>query len=414
MTRRYFFFGLAGAAVAAKAAPRSGARITNIRAVSVQGRFHKFVAMNAYDRAPKGHTYEHALIRIETNQGVEGIGAAGYSNVTRAVLEEMRPLIGADPMEIYRMEGGRIIARSPAFAALLAKHKYLDGPLYDLIGKLSNRPAWQLIGDSVRDRVEVYDGTLYFSDVWFRDRGARAVVEEVEEALRSGYLGVKLKLGRGFKWMPKDEGRKRDIAVVEAVRKAAGPQAKVMADANNGYQGDFDAAWTLLSETRGANFYWMEEIFPESVDGYTKLKAKMTAAGMKTLIADGENLGDPEQFEAYLKPKRLMDVVQMDIRRGGFLASMELARMAEAAGGVSIPHNWASQIGGIMGLHLAKAVKGVPAAEDDRSTCDVLIADGYQFRNGQYTVPNDPGLGIRIDAKVYADKYMAAEIAIGD
>lgn len=65
--------------------------------------------MNAYDKAPKGHTYEHALIRIETNQGVEGIGAGTYSSVTRQTLEELRPLIGADPMQVYQM--GR--AKSP-------------------------------------------------------------------------------------------------------------------------------------------------------------------------------------------------------------------------------------------------------------------------------------------------------------
>ena len=41
-------------------------RITRIRVSMVQGRFHKFVAMNAYDLAPKGHTYENPLIRIET------------------------------------------------------------------------------------------------------------------------------------------------------------------------------------------------------------------------------------------------------------------------------------------------------------------------------------------------------------
>ena len=275
------------------ASPQSGTRITRIRTVPIQGRFHKFVAMNAYDKAPKGHTYEHALIRIETNQGVEGIGAGTYSSVTRQTLDELRPLIGADPMQVYRMADGRITGRAPAFAALLAKHKYLDGPLYDLIGKLSNRPAWRLIGDSVRDRVEVYDGTLYFSDVWFHDRGAKAVVEEVEEALGSGYLGVKLKLGRGYKWMAKEDGLKRDIAVIGAVRKAAGSKAKIMGDPNNGYQGDFEGAWKLLWETRDANLYWIEEIFPESVDGYTKLKAKLAAAGMKTLIADGENLGDP-------------------------------------------------------------------------------------------------------------------------
>lgn len=34
--------------------------------------------MNAYDKAPKGGTYTHPLLRIETDQGVEGIGAGTY------------------------------------------------------------------------------------------------------------------------------------------------------------------------------------------------------------------------------------------------------------------------------------------------------------------------------------------------
>src|SRR5207245_2931398 len=101
---------------------------------------------------------------------------------------------------------------------------------------------------------------------------------------------------------------------------------------------DYDGAWNLLSKTRDANLYWIEEIFPETVADYTRLKIDFERAGMKTLIADGENLGSPAPFIPYLKPKRLIDVVQMDVRRGGFLANVELARMAGEAGGVSIPH----------------------------------------------------------------------------
>ena len=64
--------------------------------------------------------------------------------------------------------------------------------------------------------------TLYFSDVWFRDRGERAVVEECREAVESGYLGVRIKAGRGDRWMQRKGGDDRDIAVVRAVREAIG------------------------------------------------------------------------------------------------------------------------------------------------------------------------------------------------
>ena len=264
----------------------------------------------------------------------------------------------------------------------------------------------------MRDRVEVYDGTLYFSDVWFRDRGARAVVEEAEEAVKTGYLGMKFKLGRGWKWMEKDAGLKRDIEVLKAVRQAVGSGVKILADANNGYKDDFERAWRLMAETQEVNLYWMEEIFPEDVAMYTRWRERLDKAGIKTLIADGENIGDPKAFLPYLKPKRLMDALQMDIRRGGFLGNLEMARYGEEAGAISVPHNWGSQVGLYMGLHLAKAARSVTAAEDDRSTCDAIQAEGYAFHKGFYTVSDAPGLGIRVDETVYQQKYQAKEISL--
>jgi L-alanine-DL-glutamate epimerase-like enolase superfamily enzyme len=408
MNRRYFFLSVAGAS-AARALRASGARITRIRVATLQGRFAKFVTMNAYDRVPKGHTYDHPLIRIETDQGVEGVGPAAYAALDKAYFEDIRALIGADPLEIYRMDGGQIKGRSEKFSSLLAKYKHLDGALFDLIGKLTGKAAWQLMGPAARERVEVYDGTLYFSDVWFRDRGVRAVVEEAEEAIRSGYAGVKLKMGRGSKWMEQKAGLTRDIAVAQAVREAVGSTAKIMVDQNNGYSKDISQTWTFLSETKNAKLHWIEEPFPENVEEYGKLKDQMAKAGMRTFLADGENLRNPADFTNYLKPRRLMDVVQLDIRTGGFIGNTELARMAEPAGAVSVPHNWGSQLGFLMGLQIAKAVNPIVAAEDDRSTCDVLTASGYHFEKGAYTVSSEPGLGVKVNAEVYDLKCKPTE-----
>ena len=66
-----------------------------------------------------------------------------------------------------------------------------------------------------------------------------------------------------------------------------------------------------------------------------------------------------------------------------------------------------------MGLHLSKAVKSVPAAEDDRSTCDVLVAEGYEFRGGSYALPDRPGLSVRVDEDVYRLKAKPAEVVVG-
>ena len=411
MNRRHFLTSLASLPLAAKTQPT--AKIKSIRISTLQGRFHRFVAMNAYDKVPKGHTYEHSLFRIETDQGVEGVGAGNYTNShTPEFAATIKPLIGANVFDLYQMDQGRITGRAPEFASLLARNRFLDGAFYDIIGKLTARPAWQLIGDSVRERVPAYDGTLYFSDIWFKDRGIRAVLEECEEAAKSGFRGVKIKLGRGDKWMERKAGEERDIAVTNAVRQTIGPDIMLMADPNYGYKGRFDAAWRLLEATRAANLYWMEEILPETVADYSQLKAKLENAGMKTRLAAGEHMRGIHEFDPYLKPKRLMDVLQLDIRQGGFLDNAEVARMAGAAGGVAIPHNWGSHIGVIMGLHLARAIQSVPMVESDRSTCDVLVTDAYKFRQGMFEIPSKPGLAIGIDEDIYALKCKHNEIVV--
>jgi L-alanine-DL-glutamate epimerase-like enolase superfamily enzyme len=42
----------------------------------------------------------------------------------------------------------------------------------------------------------------------------------------------------------------------------------------------------------------------------------------------------------------------------------------------------------------------------------VVIADGYAFRDGYYTVPDRPGLSLTIDKKLYEKKCAKAEVLI--
>jgi len=390
-------------------------KITRITLCPIEGRFHKFVAMNAGGAGHTGHkpagiTFTNVLIRIATDEGTEGIGVGAGRNDPE-YQRALRSLIGANPLEIYEMEDGRVGNRLSPHAATLIKYPHLDGALLDLIGKLKGVPCWKLLGTKNLQQIPAYDSTLYFSDIWFRDRGTRAVVEEAEESFKKGYTALKVKVGRGLEWMDADAGLERDLEVLRAVRKLGGPAVTIMADDNNAFADDFPRAWKFLRQTTDIDLYWIEEIFPESVREYSRLKDLIARAGLKTRVADGENLREPEEFISYVQPRRLMDVLQLDIRNGGILKCREVGRMADAAGGEARPHNWASQLGGIMAMHLAKACPGVTGVEDDRSTCDALIPNGYSFRGGFYTVPDSPGLSVAIDEKAYK-KYQARETVL--
>lgn len=400
-TRRTFLTTVAAAA----SAPRSrsaSAKITEISVATIQGNFHKFVAMNSQDDEPKRTSYTNTLVRIATDAGVEGVGVMSYTAPDATYVSDIRALVGADPEAVYEFRDGRIAGRSRDFAELLVKYKHLDGPLCDLIGKLRGVPCWKLLGESVRDRIEVYDGTLYFSDLWYRSRGVQAVVDEAVEAIRSGYRGIKLKIGRGSKWMSRDDGRNRDIEVIRAVRSAIGMERRLLVDANNGYLNDLEGAFRLLEATKEQRVDWLEEVFPEDRDLYRQLRSKMKQAGIRTPIADGENMRSAEDFRPWVEPERLFDYMQLDIRTGGILECREMSAIGEPHGAKAVPHNWGSQVGLLMSLHLAKTQENIVAAEDDRSTCPALVAKGYEFKDGYYTVSNEPGLGVAVDPDYYA------------
>ncbi len=410
-TRRTFL-ATATSALGATRAVAAPAKISSIALATIQGNFHKFVAMNAYDNEPKGTRYANTLVRISTDTGAEGVGVMGYTQPNAGFLAAMRSLIGVAPDSLYEFRDGRIAGRSPQFSDLLVKYKHLDGPLCDLIGKLRGIPCWKMFGDSVRDRIEVYDGTLYFSDLWYRDRGVQAVVDEAREAVRSGYRGIKLKIGRGSKWMQRDQGLHRDIEVIQAVRDAIGMGPKLLVDANNGYRNDYAGAWQLLESTKEQRLDWLEEVFPEDREQYRRLRGAMQRAGIRTPIADGENMRSAADFQPYLRPERLFDVMQLDIRTGGILDCREMSMMGEPHGAAAVPHNWGSQVGLLMSLHLAKTQENTIAAEDDRSSCPALTVRGYAFQDGYYTVSNEPGLGVEVNTDLYESPDFPAQTVI--
>src|ERR1043165_5168925 len=100
--KRRHFLGALAASASVRPARSAKARITRITVTPIEGRFHKFVTMNAYDTAPKGHTYSNHLIRIQTGEGMEGVGVMGYRTPDEAFYQSIRKLLGVDPLAVYR------------------------------------------------------------------------------------------------------------------------------------------------------------------------------------------------------------------------------------------------------------------------------------------------------------------------
>jgi D-galactarolactone cycloisomerase len=327
------------------------------------------------------------MLRLYTNSGLEGLGNC------RAETEAVARLLGRDPFEFYRRSEQRIVG--PLGAGTM--------PLWDLVGKLLNRPVYKLLGGAGPEQVPVYDGSIYFADLLpqYAANWRARICEEIDMGLDIGHRAFKIKIGRGAKWMQRDEGDARDVEVVQLIRTHAGKDVLIGVDANNGY--DLAGAKRFLEKVGDVDLAFVEELFPETVEDCLALKQFISDHGWATLLADGETQHTLDAFKPFLAA-RAIDVFQGDMNRFGFEGILTEAAWAKAQALLVAPHNWGSLVGYYMQLHIGRAISNFYRAEHDPLTSRVLRAGGYIRKDGSSTVPDAPGCGLSIDEKAFASE----------
>lgn len=393
MNRRDFLSAALGscASVALAADPPKADDLKKVKITKLTSFAHvcprpKLVGKNSRLDVHGQQTRENVL-RIATDQGIEGVGIGTTSQ------ENARKLLGHTLAEYWKPGVGAI---SPLDRA--------DHALYDLIGKALGVPAWKLLGGQGPEWVPIYDGGIYFNDLLpqFQDRGVSRLLDEVEESLKTGHRAFKIKVGRGARWMEKEAGFRRDVEVVQAIRKLVGRDVKLMVDANNGYDLDGTQRWL---DAVGDDLFFIEEMFPEVVEQDLALKAYLRKKGWKTLVADGESAREVNHFDAFID-KDALDVLQPDIRAFGLTRQWELSRKMAGKPGIKLaPHNWGSHLGLHMQLVLARGIPNFLMAEEDRSTSDLFDTSAFRFKEGRMQVPDLPGCGLILREEVFKKKY---------
>src|SRR5262245_15166638 len=205
MHRRTFFSSLAVAALARAvraADPPRDIRITRAVAFDLPLRRSKVAGKNARLDV-HGDRATDRMVRLFTNSGVEAVGNC------RADEKAVREVIGKDPFVLYRGDEKRMTALGPGTM-----------PLWDLLGKLVKKPVYELLGGAGPERVPVYDGSIYFADLLpeYADKWQDRFREEIDMGQKIGHRAFKIKIGRGSKWMKRDEGDARDVDVVKLTR----------------------------------------------------------------------------------------------------------------------------------------------------------------------------------------------------
>jgi len=324
-----------------------------------------------------------SLIRITTDSGLEGLGAAySYPDLVRIIIEKhLKPhLLGSDPLEIEALwekvyELTRWYGRKGVAISALGG---LDIALWDLRGKASGQPLYKLLGGE-RNAVPAYASGLFWHD------DINLLEEEAARHRSRGFRRVKMRLGRS-------EGY--DMAAVEAARRGVGSDGEVIVDGSHRYT--LEAAERMGKFLAAQKVFWFEEPFPpEDIDNYVALRPRLSVP-----LAAGENDFGVQGFRELLRA-RALDIVQPDAcRAGGITESMRVGRMAGQAGVRVAPHTWSDAVALTANAHVVAALSNGVTVEVDQTGnpfIEDLLQEPLRIEDGLLQLSDEPGLGVKLD-----------------
>jgi len=321
-----------------------------------------------------GNASRYAVLR--TDQGATGWG------LLRGPLEHAAELIGRPVSDLF----------DPATGVIDARGDMLDFALHDLAGVILEQPVHMMLGGQGETAVPCYSGAIYMDDLDPDDdpEGMTAVLRNCDQDYALGYRAFKLKIGRGYRWLPGQAGIDRDVAVTRLVRETY-PGCQILVDANNGYSSpDF---LDYLDRVADCDLFWVEEPFHEDRADLVPLCEHLQRVGPATLIADGEVAPDLP-FLLELARDGLLDVLLMDIVSFGLTAWRRVMPELREIGVQASPHAWGVPVKTLYTAHLAAGFGNVVTVEGVPGHADGIDTSGYVLRDGVLSVPDRPGFGI--------------------
>ena len=327
------------------------------------------------------------FLQIETDEGITGLsGPMFYPSTAFFIDTAIKPhLIGADPLKteylwdiMYRSNINIRTGESTAAMSMV------DIALWDLKGKFLGQPVCNLLGGPLQDRIPCYASALC------RSIEPDKVAARVKEFLRDGYPGAKFFVRDG----PQDgqAGIARNVELVKTVRKAAGPDFKIMLDA----WCSWDVPYTMKMASRTAEYdpEWFEEpVMPNLRESLARLRNNC-----EVKIAGGEH-----EFTRW-GAKMLMDMGALDIYQfdavwaGGISELVKIATLCSLYDVSLIPHGVSMQAT----AHLAFAQNStvVPMLEYllvEQERFQFFFKERLKPVDGYLYPPTSPGLGMELD-----------------
>jgi L-alanine-DL-glutamate epimerase-like enolase superfamily enzyme len=394
--------------------------------------------------------FDWTFVRIETDEGIRGLGECFFAPGLTAILRSLEPLlIGEDPRDIHRLFRKLQLATSGAGSVAGIIYNAISGieaALWDVLGQSLKVPIYRLLGGKFRDKVRVYADchggeALECLDEVLRSRRASwdTTAASASHAAKDYYgeagdeppaspgdyrRQALAKRAQGFTALkfdldvPGTEGldphnrglsnRAIDhmVSLIGAVHDAVGKDTDIAVDCHWRYNAS-DVV-KVARELEPFRLMWLEDPVPPS----NTAALKEVSAKVRVPIATGENLFLFEGFEEIIA-QHALSVVTPDLQKvGGLSMAQTIARFADVHTMPVAPHNISSPVGTLASAHFCASIPNFLALEFHASEVPFWndLVEGMPkplIQNGFIQMSENPGLGVTLNedvARHYARK----------
>ena len=357
------------------------------------------------------------IIRIDTNQGIYGLGEVRDGASKNYALMLKSRILGENPCDIDRIF--RKIKQFGGHSRQAGGVCGIEMALWDLAGKAYNVPIYQMLGGKFRDKIRCYADTTESEDpkiygkrlrgrrdegfTWLKMDLGVDLVKDVPGALTAP-LGMSIAQGGKTEHMftgveLTQKGAELMGNFVQAVREAVGMDIPLSCD-HFGHIG-VNSCIRLGKALEKYNIAWLEDMIPWQ---RTELWKKITdAVDIPTLT--GEDIYLKEGF-IELARNHAVDILHPDLATsGGILETKKIGDTIQEYGVPMAMHFAGSPVSCMANVHCAAATENFLVLENH--SVDVPwwsdLVEGVEkpiVNRGFITVPEKPGLGVTLNDEV--------------
>ncbi|WP_421853581.1 galactonate dehydratase [Oricola sp.] len=332
------------------------------------------------------------FVKVETDEGVTGIGEAGLTSRELAVagmMESLAPLlVGHDAFRIeHHWQRMWRSGFHPSGQVLSSAIAAIDIALWDIKGKALGVPVYELLGGKVRDKVDTY--------CHIGGATPQALLEMAKERVADGWNCIR--------WEPfahpdglfePAKAVSRAIEEYALLRRELGDEVELCFDAHTKLS--VTEAVRLCRGIESSRPMFVEDpLRSENPESYRRLRNQVAVP-----IAAGEQFGSKWNFRAMIE-EELIDYARIDLCiAAGLTESRKIAAWCETHHIDLATHNPIGPVSTAACLHLNVTTPNMLVQELPRrpgETMPDVMVSHHRWQDG-WLIPSDaPGLGVEVD-----------------